>query len=172
MFLGCKTGRISTLEKNPDEAILFGKVTFMSNGEVFTRKHAILFDEIWWGTYAVFPDDSNYIYTKVPVGKHFIARVESYPDNTNFPETFLTFETNKSGIYYIGDITIDWDNISSFKLLGGLLGSATDAMKGKVQLPVHIVDNFEETTKYITKKIFYQTNLTIEKSIVKIKISE
>lgn len=179
-FASCATGRITTLDRQSNEAIILAKIQ-IKNGDTFIgNKWSLLLDERVWGKWAVKPDENNYIYMKVPVGEHFVAMLQYNRFHKNIPDNYLTIDVMDNGIYYIGDIVINWtidpntDGASS-AAVGGVLGGALGAVIGAVAdskragdyLKVDIIDNFDETTSYLATKFLYDQK--INKSLLKVQ---
>jgi len=163
---GCGSGRITTLEKDQNEAIVVGRLTITNDGEDISNKSNILFDERAWATYAVWPDDSNYIYLKLPIGKHFIAFLQHSEYYKNFPDNYAVIELLESNIYYIGDLTINL-HLGESDVSGiGVAGALKDINKEGEKIPIDVSDNYDTTIKYFNQK-FNNTD-TIEKSLLQL----
>lgn len=165
-FWGCGSGRITTLEKEQNEAIVIGRLTITDNRKDVSPKSNILFDERAWGTYAVWPDDKNYIYLKLPVGRHFIAFLQHSEYNNNFPDNYAVVDLPESKIYYIGDLTINLKFGDMDEAKSGVLGAVSDINKEGVKIPIEISDNYDSTVQYFNQK-FNNTSI-VEKSLLQL----
>jgi len=175
VFTSCSTGRIVSLDRKTNEAIILAKIQIKNGDSFIGNKWNFLLDERLWAKWAVWPDNENYIYMKVPVGEHFIALLQYKGLQKNIPDNYLTIDTKENGIYYLGDIVIHWPinsktdgaNYSSGGALGGALGTIAASKQGGTSLDVDIVDNYDETTAYFKSK--FKCDQTIYKSLIKIK---
>jgi len=165
-LIGCGSGRITTLEKDQNEAIVVGRLTITNDGEDISNKSNILFDERTWATYAVWPDDNNYIYLKLPIGKHFIAFLQHSGYNKNFPDDYAVIELPESKIYYIGDLTIILHLSESDEAKTGIAGAVEDINKEVEKIPIDVSDNYDTTIKYFNQK--FNNTVIIEKSLLQL----
>ena len=108
IITGCSTGRIASLNRKPNEAIIIAKIQIKNGDSYLNNKWNFLFDERLWAKWAVWPDEQNYIYMKVPVGKHFIALLQYKEFHKNIPDNYLTIDIKENKIYYIGDLVLNW----------------------------------------------------------------
>ncbi|MCI2082895.1 MAG: hypothetical protein LKK19_03350 [Bacteroidales bacterium] len=178
ILTSCGTGRILTTERKPDEAIIIAKVRIENGDSYIGNKWNLLLDERLWGKMAVWPDENNYIYMKVPVGKHFIALLQYKALHKNIPENYLTFETDTSAVYYIGDIVIHWKinsetdenrsgrNAKVGGAVGGVFGAVSNSKEPGTRLDVDVTDNYDETTAYFKSRFGYDQE--IRKSLLKV----
>ncbi|MDT3738781.1 MAG: hypothetical protein RO257_04695 [Candidatus Kapabacteria bacterium] len=167
IIISCGSGRISNLERKPDEAIMIAKLNFKDDRKTFTKSSIICFDD---DVLAVKPDDSCYIYFKLPLGRHYISRVFNRNTNSNqkLPDSLIWFVTNESKIYYIGDIYLNMDiDYNGSVLIGGLLGAVASVAyehRNVYNPDVYVEDNFESAKSHLTK--LFPTNETIYRSLV------
>lgn len=175
IITGCSTGRIASLNRKANEAIIIAKIQIKNGDSYLNNKWNFLLDERLWAKWAVCPDEQNYIYMKVPVGKHFIALLQYNGFHKNIPDNYLTIDIKENKIYYIGDIVLNWTidkkndttNYYSGGVIGGVAGAVADSKKSGEFIKVDIVDNYDETTKYFTLK--FPDSQSIEKELMKIK---
>ena len=64
MISGCSMGRIASLDRKPNEAIIIAKIQIKNGDSYVNNKWNFLLDERLWATWAVWPDEQNYIYMK------------------------------------------------------------------------------------------------------------
>ena len=137
-LMGCGTGRIkNTQQVNPTEAIVFGKLTVITNKPVKRKSLVFLFNETFSGKNHIKPDDSGYFYMKLPLRKNNMVRI-GYRQNTNhivnIVRGYLSITpTSHDTIYYAGDITLDLCGIkhtASGAATGGATGSAVGGAVG------------------------------------------
>jgi hypothetical protein len=174
MMSGCSTGRITSLNLNPDEAIIIAKIQIKNGDSYLNNKWNFLLDERLWAKWAVWPDEQNFIYMKVPIGKHFIALVQYSSFRKNLPDNYLTIDIKENKIYYIGDIVLHWTidkekDVANYNGGGAVGGAATAISDSKIPgeyIKVDIIDNYDETTKYFTSK--FPSSQLIEKELLKI----
>jgi hypothetical protein len=174
-FTSCGTGRIATLDRKAKEAIIVAKIQIKNGDSFIGNKWNLLLDERLLAKWAVWPDENNYIYMKVPVGEHFVALLQYNGLHKNIPDKYLTIDVKDNGIYYIGDIVIHWPinpktdaaNYAGGGALGGALGAVADSKQAGEYLKVDVVDNYDETTAYFISKFKYDQ--IINKSLLRIK---
>jgi len=174
LTIGCSTGRITSLNRKTNEAIIIAKIQIKDGNTYLNNKWNLLLDERLWAKWAVWPDEQNYIYMKVPVGKHFIALLQYNGFQKNIPDNYLTIDIKENKIYYIGDIVLNWTidkekdaaNYNGGGAIGGAAGTIADSKKPGEYIKVEIVDNYDETTKYFTLK--FSNSQPIEKELMKI----
>ena len=174
MISGCSMGRIASLDRKPNEAIIIAKIQIKNGDSYVNNKWNFLLDERLWAKWAVCPDEQNYIYMKVPVGKHFIALLQYNGFHKNIPDNYLTIDIKENKIYYIGDIVLNWTidkgkdatNYYGGGAIGALAGTIADSKQPGEYIKVDIVDNYDETTKYFISK--FPNSQPIEKELMKI----
>jgi len=169
LLAGCGTGRIVSLDRKPNEAIIIAKIQIKNGDSYLDNKWNFLLDERLLGKLAVWPDEHNYIYMKVPVGKHFIALLQYNGLQKNIPDNYLTIDIKENKIYYIGDIVLNWTidkkkDASNYN--GGIVGAVANSKKTGDFIKVDIADNYDETTKYFTSK--FPESQSIEKELLKV----
>lgn len=155
----CSNGRIESLERKPNESIVIAKLKIMNYDEDVTEDSGVLFDEILWGTYGVLPDDSCFIYLKLPVGNHYLARIANGNKSINLPETMLRFETPESKIYYLGDITVKLELDMNISAAFGLIGAMAYEGRNVKQPPFTVDNKIEDAKKYFNS--MFPSNETI-----------
>lgn len=171
----CSAAKLKNLIRKPNEAIIVAKIQ-IKNGDSFRdNKWSLLFNERLWAKWCSKPDDQNYIYMKVPLGKSFIALIQTNDGyHTNIPNDYLSIDIKENKIYYIGDIVLYWTidkktprlGYNGGGALGGVLGAVSDSKKLGEYLKADVIDNYNETTVYFNTK-FTNTEL-IEKELLKI----
>ncbi|MBM2815130.1 MAG: hypothetical protein HW421_1892 [Ignavibacteria bacterium] len=122
ILISCRTGRIDSLDREPDEAIIFAKIEVKNFDDEITQKSSFVFCSTgyssrvvpWWSKLAIRPDEEGYIYMKLPVGTYSIQRVNIREKSIVFPEYATRITLPDGNIYYIGDITMAFENPSSF----------------------------------------------------------
>ena len=113
-------------------------------------------------------DNSGFVFMKIPEGKHFISLLHHNNYRKNVPDHFLSINVEGSKIYYIGDITFNW-NISENDVAGtGIAGAILDSKKQEPAINVDVKDNFEETVKHFNEK--FGNSRTIEKQLIKVQL--
>ena len=170
----CNASKLKNLTRKPNEAIIIAKIQ-IKNGDTFlNNKWSLLFNERLWAKWAARPDDANYIYLKVPLGKSFIALVQTNDGyHKNIPNDSLSIDIKESKIYYIGDIVLNWtidkktDRVSynGGGALGGALGAIAESKKIGDCLKADVTDNYKETTEYFNSK--FPNSELIEKELLK-----
>lgn len=148
IITSCSTGRIDSLERKPDEAIIIAKVHVKNQKNGVTSKTDFIFDETTWGTYHVRADSKKYFYMKLPLGNHYLSRISIGDKSINLNEFFITFETKESKIYYIGDLSFELDMGANIGLMFGLIGALAYEGRSVVMPPVAVKNNFDSTTTY------------------------
>mgnify|MGYP000994325076 CR=1 FL=1 len=166
LFLfGCGTGRITTLDREENEAIIIANVQIINGNKSLDNKWNFLLDERLVGNLSVWPDEQNYIYMKVPIGKHFISLLQYYPYSRTLPDNYLSINIKENKIYYIGDIKFYWNiDENNDRIAGGLLGAISDSEKDGDSIKVEINDNYDNTVKYFNAK--FLNNQNIEKELL------
>jgi len=165
LLFGCGTGRISTLDRESNEAIIIANVQIINGNNTLDNKWNFLFDERLTGNLAVWPDEKNYIYMIVPIGKHFISLLQYYPYIKTIPDNYLSININENKIYYIGDIKFYWNiDENNDRVTGGLLGAISDSNKDGDFINVEINDNYDNAIKYFNSKFI--NNQKIEKELL------
>lgn len=169
IITSCSTGRIESLERNSDEAIIIAKVKVNNQNEDVTNDAVFLFDETAYGTYHVRTDLEEYFYMKIPLGNHYISRISIGSRSINLIDSFLTFETKESKIYYIGDLSFELDLGVNVGASFGLLGALAYEGRKVVMPPVAIKNNFERSKTYFNNifknvEIIYPNLVRIDSS--------
>jgi hypothetical protein len=168
ILIGCaNSGRLVSLETKNNECIVVGRLNVLYNDIDVTTKTTILFNEMMWGKYPYKADNTGLIITKLPLGQNYISRIVYRNFHINVGKGYATFKiTDSSKIYYIGDITIQW-NGDKYKLLpGGALFSLIDQASSDGGMKLTVEDNYAECINDF-KKYYNSTNHVI-KSLINI----
>lgn len=62
LITGCSTGRITTLNRKPNEAIIIAKIQIQNGDSYLNNKWNLLLDERLWAKWAVWPDEKLYLH--------------------------------------------------------------------------------------------------------------
>lgn len=155
--------QLTTLDHSSEEAIVAGKITVYYNGKNVTEKTILLFNEVMWGTYSYRPDSTGYLVTKLPIGRCHFSRITYYPFHNNIAKDLASFElTNSDSIYYIGDLTINWQGKKSKMPAGamfGLVGALADEMSSDGNFEFYAENNYDSFQEY------FKTNFNNEMGI-------
>mgnify|MGYP006117190027 CR=1 FL=1 len=171
LIVSCSTGRITTTETKPNEAIIFGKLTFENSQELENKKILMHFNERLWGKYAVWLDDNGYFYMKLPLEKNHIALLE-YREGIGFykniPENYISINIPDSDkIYYVGDIAFTWTPKDEDKRKqGGATGAIIEAKQDGNNIPVTI-NSTETTINYFRQKFPNNKKEIVTKLMIK-----
>lgn len=105
------------------------------------------------GNLGVWPDKQNYIYMKIPIGKHFISLLQYYPYSKTKPDNYLSINIKENKIYYIGDIIFYWNiDDNNDRCKDGVIGAISDSKKEGEFIKVEINDNYDRAVKYFNNK--------------------
>lgn len=175
----CSAAKLKNLNRKPNEAIIVAKIQIKNGDSFLNSKWSLLFNERLWAKWCSKPDDQNYIFMKVPIGKNFIALLQTNDGyHTIIPNDYLTIDIKENKIYYIGDIVLYWTidpktnrvnyNGGGFigGAIGGALGAVAESKKTGDYLKVDVIDNYKETTEYFNSK--FPNSELIEKELLKI----
>jgi hypothetical protein len=133
---GCASNKLTRLEDlSQNEAVAIAKFRVLHNGKDVTKGGAVLFNAPATGIpkYDYMIGEDGYVFAKLPVGENSINYI-LHPDRITqhrFPSPELSFHLKEGrAIYYIGDITFDWQGSGSSAnwtvfVLGALAGGAT-----------------------------------------------
>ncbi len=166
-LVACGTGRIKNTEQvKPTEAIVFGKLSVLTNKPIRKKSLEFLFNETFSGKYHIKPDDSGYFYMKLPLQKNNMVRI-GYSQNTNHIINIVkgylsSTPTSPDTIYYAGDITLDLRGIkhttsgaatggAAGGAVGGIIGAIADNNK-KPQKPAVTIVETTTTVNYFRAK--------------------
>lgn len=154
VITGCKSGRVSTTEMKPGEAIIIARIRILNHNQDITTESTLLFNERLRGKYAVIPDDKGYIYAKLPVGKNHLTYLsyKNYYKNLP-PENIVVTIPEQNKLYYIGDIEIVCDFTRKDVSATGAAGVIAQSKKDGAKLKISIKNNFEYDTSYFKQKI-------------------
>jgi hypothetical protein len=165
LFISCGTGgRIKSLNRDFNEAIIIAKVDIFNNEEPASEYSIVFFDQYTSGSYAVKPDKNNYIYKKILVGKHHIAKIQMGNRSIKLPITYTGFETPEGKIYYIGDLTADLKLDFNVGAMFGLLGAIAYEERTVSVPSIRVVNNYEKAVTYF--KTIFPCKDTILQSIM------
>lgn len=168
LLIGCSSGQLKTTELKDDETIIVAKAFINNNGEKVQTKWNFLWDERLWGKNAIWVEKDGFISMKLAKGKHFISLLQYNQYRKNIPDNYLTVELEPNKIYYIGDITFNW-NISNDDVANtGVIGALSDAEKNESKIQVELTDNYENTVKEFNEK--YGNSKLVEKQLIRIEI--
>ena len=164
-FISCSSGQLKTTEISDDEAIIIGRAFIQNDSEKINKKWNILWNERLWGKNAVWIEKDGYVFMKLPKGKHFISLLQYNEYRKNIPDNYLTVNLEAGKIYYIGDLTFNW-NISKSDISNtGIVGAVSDAGKKEDLIQVDVTDNYETTVKSFNE--IYGNTKPIEKQLIK-----
>lgn len=171
--ISCGTGRITSLDTKPTEAIVFGKISIENTAgkSLESDKLRLHFNERLWGKNTVVIDKNGYFYMKLPIGHNFLAMVESFgKDNytKNIYNDYLSLDlVSNDTVYYLGDIKIIWDIEKDDKYkyngggaAGGALSAIQNSKKEGGKPTVEIIES-EETISYF-RRLFPDSSPTIK----------
>ena len=79
----------------------------------------------------------------------------------------MTVDLEPNKIYYIGDLTFNWNIDKNDVAKTGVIGAVSDAEKNKDKIQVDITDNYEKTVKEFNEK--YGNSKPVEKQLIKIE---
>lgn len=163
----CGSNKMISTQTKSDEAIIFGKITFTGKDSFDSSKILLHFNERLWGKYAVWVDENNYFYIKLPLGENHLALLEYTKGSgfyKNIPNGYLSFNlSDPNKIYYIGDIIINWTlSDKDRRKQGGAIGVIDEARKKGDFFPVEIsaseasIDHFKKKFPENEKEIVTQ----------------
>lgn len=168
LLIGCASGQLKTTELKTDEAIIVAKAFINNNGERIQTKWNFLWNERLWGKNAVWVEKDGFVSMKLPKGKYFISLLQYNQYRKNIPDNYLTVELEPNKIYYIGDLTFNW-NISKDDVANtGVVSAISDAKKNEPKIQVDLTDNYENTVKEFNEK--YGNSKPVEKKLIRIEI--
>jgi hypothetical protein len=167
ILLGCASGQLkNTAELKNDEAIVIAKAFINNNGNQIQTKWNFMWNERLWGKNAVWIESDGFVAMKLPSGKHFISLLQYNQFRKNIPDNYLSIELEPNKIYYIGDLTFNW-NISKEDITNtGVIGALSDADKNEDKIQVNLFDNYENVVKKFNEK--YGNVKPIEKQLIRI----
>ena len=167
LLIGCASGQLKTTEIENDEAIIIARAFIKNNGENINTKWNFLWNERLWGKNAVWVEKDGYVFMKLPKGKHFISLLQYNEYRKNIPDNYLTVDLESNKIYYIGDLTFNW-NINKNDIGNtGVIGAVSDAEKNENKIQVDLTDNYENTVKEFNEK--YRNSKPVEKQLIRIE---
>ena len=67
MITGCSTGRIASLNRKPNEAIIIANIQIKNGDSYLNNKWNFLLDERLWAKLAVWPDSAKRVWMAVSV---------------------------------------------------------------------------------------------------------
>ncbi|MEW6609454.1 MAG: hypothetical protein AB1414_18755 [bacterium] len=170
LVVGCApTRKLVTLNVDPNEAIVIGRLSVSYNGEDVTQKVTLFFNEIMWGKYSYKTDETGYIFTYLPLGKNHFARIAYKDFIYNFPKDYATFDlTTNSAVNYIGDLKVEW-NGPKFKMpnMFGMLGALADEAVNDGKIEITVLNKSKECKEIFDKH--YPNQMGLREELVKIK---
>ena len=167
LLIGCASGQLKTTEIENDEAIIIARAFIKNNGENINTKWNFLWNERLWGKNAVWVEKDGYVFMKLPKGKHFISLLQYNEYRKNIPDNYLTINLEPNKIYYIGDLTFNWNINKNDGANTGVLGAMSDAEKNENKIQVDLTDNYEKTVKEFNEK--YGNSKPVEKQLIRIE---
>jgi hypothetical protein len=153
ILTACSTGRIDSLVRKPNEAIIIANVNIINNHYNETSNSVLMFDETSMGTFHVKPDGKSFIYMKLPIGKYNLSRIEIGNRSINLPKYYTNFEIRESKLYYIGDILTELELNVNVGSAFGLIGALAYEGRTVTLPPVKVYDNYINAVSYF-KSIF------------------
>ncbi len=167
LFCACSTGRIESTARTSGEAILIGKLRVINQGDDVSKSSSILFDETAWGTYGVVPDSKQYFYLKLPIGNHYLSRLNLEGDKSiNMTNNYITLSLPESRIYYCGDLTFTTDLGTNVASMLGVIGALSYETRDVDMPPLKVEMNYPEAKNYFNAII--NNREEIEMCILKI----
>ena len=149
--------QLITLDREPNEAIVVGKLKVLYNDEDVTTKSRILFNELTKGEFSYKPDSTGYIITKLPVGEAFFSNIAYTNFSYKFQREDALFQlSNTNDVYYIGDIVVNWIGpkykVVVVGLVPALLVSILDAITNDGDLELYVEDNQDAALEYFNNR--------------------
>lgn len=166
-LIGCASGQLKALDIKKDEAIIVAKVFIYNNGKKINTKWNFLWNERLWGKNAVWVKKDGFVSMRLPKGRHFISLLQYNQYHKNIPDNYLSIELEPNKIYYIGDLTFNWDVSKNDVGNTGVIGAISDAKKNESKIQVALEDKYEVTVKEFNEK--YGNTEPVEKLLIKIK---
>jgi hypothetical protein len=171
----CSTLRLTKIEDvSLNEAAAIVKINLKYNGEDVTKKSYILFNAPSFGAAKhLIPDENGYIYAKLPLGTNSIDEILLVIGLGNVQHRFntgeLTFQLNQAqAIYYLGDLTIDWQGVGSGTAATMSIGlGVVGSLLTQGDIIVSVESNINGAQEAFRKK--FQTQLEIIPSLVVVK---
>ena len=167
ILISCASGQLKSTEIANGEAIIVARAFINNNGEKINTKWNFLWDERLWGKNAVWVENDGYVFMKLPVGKHFISLLQYNQYSKNIPDNYLSINLEENKIYYIGDLTFNWNISKDDTAKVGVAGAISDSKKDSPKIQIDLIDNYEITVKEFNEK--YGNSKSIEKQLIKIE---
>lgn len=166
LLSSCKSGKISTTDTKPTEAIIFGRLNIYKDNSIKPQDIWIHFNERNWGKTVARLDENGYFTAKVPLGKNHIAMLAYKNKYANLPKSYISIDVkDPNTIYYVGDIYINWSPNHGEERSGqGLVGALIESSKDGKRIPSS-VKNSEYTIAHF-KKMFPQNSKPIETKLI------
>lgn len=148
ILVSCSSGRIDSIERGPNEAIVIARYTLDDVGDDVTQESSLRFDSKLLDDISVSPDEANYIYFKMPIGEFYLASIYTKGKSQNIGENFFTITIPDGNIYYIGNISITGALHKHHHLPGGIIGLLADQNHICVDPLIKIENDYEKDVKY------------------------
>ena len=166
-LISCGSGQLKTTEMNKDEAIIIARAFINNNGENINTKWNFLWNERLWGDNAVWVEKDGYVFMKLPKGKNFISLLQYNEYQKNIPDHYLTVDLEPNKIYYIGDLTFNWNINKNDVAKTGVVGAVSDSEKNDNKIQVDLTDNYENMVNLFNEK--YGNSKPVEKQLIRIE---
>ena len=167
VLMSCSTGQIKNTELKNDEAIIVARAFIKNDNEIVEGKWNFLWNERLWGKNAVWVEKDGFVSMKLPKGKHFISLLQYKQYRKNIPDNYLLVELEPNKIYYIGDLTFNWDVSKEDVANTGIVGAVSDSKRSDSKIEINLKDNYENTVKEFNEK--YGNSKPVEKQLIQIK---
>ena len=167
LLIGCASGQLKTSDIQNDEAIIITRVFINNNGENISTKWNFLWNERLWGKNAVWVEKDGFVSMKLPKGKHFISLMQYNQYRKNIPDNYLSIELEPNKIYYIGDLTFNWNVSTEDGASTGVVGAVSDAKQNGPQIQIDLIDNYDKAVKEFNER--YGNSKPIEKQLIRIE---
>ena len=167
ILFGCASGQLKTTQIDNGESIIVARAFINNNGKMINTKWNFLWDERLWGKDAVWLENDGYVFMKLSSGKHFISLLQYNQYSKNIPDNYLSVDLEENKIYYIGDLTFNWNVSKEDTAKMGVVGVLVDSKKNDGKIQIDVIDNYDMTVKQFNDK--YGNSKPIEKQLVKIE---
>jgi hypothetical protein len=177
-FAGCATSKLTRLDDvSANEAIAVAKFRCIYNGKDVTKGCNVIFDPMpSFGTpkYQYILGESGYVFAKLPLGANSIRVVihKSGLMQHHFTSEELTCQINGGGVInYIGDVTFDWNGMSSGAGVGivALTGVAGSSALTGGGVAVSVESNAAAAQEAFRQKFPNDRGLTPSLLVVKLR---
>ena len=164
--ISCGSGQLKTTTVEENEAIIVARAFVINDGEQAEKKWNFLWDERLWGKNAVWVEKDGFVSMKLPAGKHHIALLQYRQYTKNIPDEYLSIDVEGGKIYYIGDLSFQWDFSEKDVNTLGLAGALANSQKKDIGIKVDVKDNYEETVAFFNQK--YGNSREVQKQLIKV----